>query len=104
MTQAICLHCGAEKLGAFTPCPACQAIPSGEDQLAFSMALCEHLHSTRDLTVFAADIRAHRKLVFALGVLEQAREALKDKQLVAMLGMVANRTQQPKCSTVKADA
>jgi hypothetical protein len=94
MTAAICFSCGAEKFSAFTPCPACKSTPSGEEQLALSMALCEHLHSKRDLTVFAADIRAHRKLVLAPGVLEQAREALKDKQLVAMLGMVADRNQQ----------
>ncbi len=104
MTQAICFHCGAEKLGAFTPCPACKSTPKGEEQLALSMALCDHLHSKRELTVFAADIRAHRKLVLAPGVLEQAREALKDKQLVAMLGMVVDRDQQAQGAQSKSTA
>lgn len=104
MTQAICFHCGAEKLGAFTPCPACKSSPKDEEQLALSMALCDHFHSKRDLTVFAVDIRAHRKLVLAPGVLEQAREALKDKQLVAMLGLVADRDQQAQGTQPKSPA
>lgn len=104
MTTAICFSCGAEKFGAFTSCPACKATPGGEEQFAVSMALCEHLHSKQQLTVFAADIRAHRKLVFASGVLEQAREALKDKQLVAMLGMVLGRNQQPEAAQSRSTA
>ncbi len=96
MTNAICFSCGAEKIGAFTLCPVCKATPSGEEQLAVSMALCEHLHSKQELIVLATAIHAHRKLVFAPEVLDHAREALKDKQLVARLGMVADCTQQQK--------
>jgi hypothetical protein len=104
MTASVCFNCGTEKAGAFAPCPSCKSTPKGEAQFALSMALCEHLHSRRDLTIFAEDIRAHRKLMFAPGVLEQAREALKDKQLVAMLGMVADRTQQPQSTQSKSTA
>lgn len=92
MTQAICFSCGTEKFGAFTQCPVCKDVPSNIDQQVVSMALCEHMHSKVQLAVFAEDIRARRKLAFAPGVLDQAREALKDPQLVSMLGMVSSRT------------
>lgn len=94
MTQSICFNCGAEKSGPFTRCSTCNAIPSDDEQLARSLALSEHLHSKGQLAVFAEDIRAHRKLAFAPGIIEQAREALKDKQLLAMLGMSAGKTRQ----------
>lgn len=94
MTKAICFNCGAEKFGAFTQCSACKAAPSNQEQLETSMALCEHMHSSQQLVVFAEDIRQHRRLVFGPGVLDQAREALKDPQLVSMLGLVVKNVSQ----------
>lgn len=89
MTVAICFNCGTEKFGAFIQCPVCKDVPSNIDQQVISMALCDHMHSKVQLVVFTEDIRARRKLAFAPGVLDQAREALKDPQLVAILGMVS---------------
>jgi len=97
MTKAICFNCGAEKFGAFTECSGCKATPSSQEQFEVSMALCEHMHSSQQLAVFAEDIRQHRKLAFGPGILTQAREALKDPQLMSMLGLViknANKEQQ----------
>ena len=89
MTYAICFGCGAEKASALGRCPACEVAPAGNDENALSIALCEHLQSRSALVVFAEDIRAHRKLVIEPKVVQQAREALRDTQLLAMLGMSA---------------
>ena len=94
MTKAICFNCGTEKFGAFTQCAVCKATPSSQEQLEVSMALCEHMHSSKQLAIFAEDIREHRKLVFGPGILDQAREALKDPQLVSMLGLVIKSSTQ----------
>ena len=43
MTKAICFKCGEEKFGALTACKSCGAIPKGDQELALSLVLCEHL-------------------------------------------------------------
>lgn len=85
MTAGVCFSCGADKPGPFTQCQECSSTPRSEDELARSLALSGHLHSPQQLAIFAADIRAHRKLSFGPGVLDQAREAIRDPQLLGML-------------------
>ncbi len=41
MTIAICISCGAEKFGAWTPCPACGHKPQTKDDAMLSLALSE---------------------------------------------------------------
>jgi len=86
MTVSVCFSCGVDKSAPFTQCPECGAVPQGEEELARALALSGHLHAPHQLAVLAEDIRAHRKLAFRSGVLDQAREAVRDPQLVAMLG------------------
>lgn len=86
MTNSICLKCGAEKFGALTQCGSCNATPRAESDLALSLVLSEHLSSRTQLAVLAHEIRSHLKLSVSEALLRQAREALKDPQLVAMLG------------------
>ena len=58
MTLAICLQCGAEKLGALTLCSECGSVPSTADERARSLALSDHNLSADELRAIAAKIRA----------------------------------------------
>jgi len=42
MTVAVCFACGEFKVGAFTPCLACGAEPTTDNDLAQSLALTDH--------------------------------------------------------------
>lgn len=86
MTAALCFKCGAEKIGALTQCGSCNATPRAESDLALSLVLSEHLSSKTQLRVLAHEIRSHLRLSVSEETLRQAREALKDPQLLAMLG------------------
>ena len=87
MTNAICFKCGAEKFGALTQCGSCNVTPREEGDLALSLVLSEHLSSKTQLEVLAHEIRSHLKLTVPESLLQQAHEALKDSQLLAMLGV-----------------
>lgn len=86
MTFAICFKCGEEKFGALTACKSCGAIPKGDQELALSLVLCEHLSTKSQLLSYAHEIKNHLKLSAPANLLAQASEALKDPQLMAMLG------------------
>lgn len=98
MTNSICFKCSAEKFGALTQCGSCDTTPRAESDLALSLVLSEHLSSKTRLAVLAHEIRAHLKMSVSEELLRQAREALKDPQLLAMMG---NRPQQ---ESVRTDA
>lgn len=87
MTDAICFKCGAEKVGPLTQCGSCKTTPRAESDLALSLALSEHLSPKKQLGVLAHEIRSHLKLSVSEHLLRQARDALKDPQLLAMLGV-----------------
>ncbi len=42
MTVAICYKCGAMKVGAFSVCKQCGAIPSSEDDYVVSLSMTDH--------------------------------------------------------------
>lgn len=86
MTSSICFKCGAEKNGPLIQCYSCNATPKEEGDLALSLVLSEHLSSKTQLGVLAHEIRSHIKLSVSEALLHQAHEALKDPQLLAMLG------------------
>lgn len=86
MTNSICFKCGAEKVGPLTQCGSCKTTPRVESDLALSLALSEHLSPKKQLGVLAHEIRSHLKLSVSEDLLRQARDALKDPQLLAMLG------------------
>jgi len=85
MTKAICFRCGEEKFGALSACKSCGAIPKGNQQLALSLVLCEHLSPNSQLLGYAHDIKNHLKLSAPVNLLAQANLALKDPQLMAIL-------------------
>jgi hypothetical protein len=86
MTKAICLKCGEEKFGALTSCKSCGSIPKGDQELALSLVLCEHLSTNSQLLSYAHEIKNHLKLSAPANLLAKASVALKDPQLMAMLG------------------
>ena len=83
--MAICFKCGAQKSAAFGTCSECKVAPRLESELVFSLALCEHLSTTSQLVHYANEIKNRHRLTVPDSVLSQARVALADPQLMAML-------------------
>lgn len=88
MTQSICFKCGAEKISPFNRCPRCAAKPSSVGELEISIALSEYIHSKDKLTDFAYIIEGGGDLIIAPEKIQQAREAIQDKQLMSLLKLV----------------
>ncbi len=86
MTKAICFNCGLEKAGALLACSGCGTTPRTNNELALSLVLTDHLSSKLQLAHYSHELRNHLKLSVPSDALAQAREALKDPQLLAMLG------------------
>ncbi|WP_460811957.1 hypothetical protein [Luteimonas pelagia] len=84
--MAICFKCGSEKSGALLACGACGTIPRLNSELALSLVLTDHLSSRTQLAHYSHELRNHLKLSAPSDALTQAQEALKDPQLMAMLG------------------
>jgi len=57
MTTAVCFKCGAMKIGAFTPCKKCQAVPRTVDDLALAMAITDHYFDEKRLKNISLDIK-----------------------------------------------
>ncbi len=86
MTSAVCFKCGAEKTSPLLACSACGETPRHEVALALSLVLSEHLSTKAQLAHFAHEIKNHLRLSATSAKLAEAREALMDPQLMAMLG------------------
>lgn len=86
MGMAICFKCGSEKSGALLACAACGTTPRSNIELALSLVLTDHLSSKTQLAHYSHELRNHLKLSVPSDALAQAQEALKDPQLMAMLG------------------
>ncbi|EEF26778.1 conserved hypothetical protein, partial [Ricinus communis] len=86
MTKAICFYCGLEKSGALLACSGCGTIPRTSNELALSLVLTDHLSSKLQLAHYSHELRNHMKLSVPSDALAQAQEALKDPQLMTMLG------------------
>lgn len=86
MTAAVCIACGAKKAEVFTECGSCNSVPKSSDDLVLSLVLSRHLCSEAKLEVFSYEIKNHLKLSVSQALLDEAKEALKDPQLLAMLG------------------
>jgi hypothetical protein len=72
MTLAICLQCGHEKLGAFTPCPACGYDPSGDNLAEAKALLLSDHHATADeLRAASAMIKEGKEVPFSRSVIDR---------------------------------
>lgn len=64
MTVAICIQCGEEKLGAFTPCRQCAFMPELMEDKAKSLLLCDHFRDVADLRQIGQRIKSGERLTF----------------------------------------
>ena len=87
MGMAICFNCGAAKTGALIVCRECGVVPKASNEFAVSLALSDHLSPKNDLAKYSHELRNHLKLSVPNEAIAQASEALKDPQLLAMLGV-----------------
>ena len=87
MAMAICFKCGSAKSGALTACRSCNAAPRTNGEYAASLALSDHLSSKDQLAQYSQELRNGNKLSVPREALAQALEALKDPQLLTMLGV-----------------
>ena len=86
MAMAICFKCGSAKSGALVACRSCNAAPRTNSEYAVSLALSDHLSSSDQLAQYSHELRNGKKLSVPREALVQALDALKDPQLLAMLG------------------
>ena len=84
--MAICLKCGSVKSGALDACRKCGAAPRTKSEYAVSLALSDHLSTKEQLAQYSHELRNSKKLSVPREALAQALDALKDSQLLAMLG------------------
>src|SRR3546814_3864738 len=94
MGMAICFKCGSEKSGALLACGACGTTPRLNSELALSLVLTDHLSSKTQLAHYSHELRNHLKFSVPSDALAQAQEALKDPQLMAMLGAQPTRSEE----------
>ena len=86
MAMAVCFKCGSAKSGALVACRKCGAAPQTNSEYAVSLALSDHLSSKDQLAQYSHELRNGQKLSVPRDALVQALDALKDPQLLAMLG------------------
>ncbi|MCB0229609.1 MAG: hypothetical protein KDH90_10845, partial [Anaerolineae bacterium] len=86
MGIAICFKCGSDKSGALLACAGCGTTPRSNGELALSLILTDHFSSKTQLAHYSHELHNHLKLSVPSEALAQAQEALKDPQLMAMLG------------------
>jgi hypothetical protein len=89
---SICFKCGSDKAGVFWACDGCDSVPQTNSDLILSLALCDHLSSKEEIAIYGHEIRNRLTLTVPDSVLAQAREGLKDPQLMAMLGAQRQRS------------
>ena len=86
MAMSICFKCGSAKSGALVACRSCNAAPRANSEYAVSLALSDHLSSKDQLAQYGHELRNGKKLSVPREAIVQALDALKDPQLLAMLG------------------
>ena len=86
MGMAICFKCGSAKSGALAACQSCRAVPRDQEDLALSFALTDHVSSKEQLVRYSQELRAGKGASVPFKDIIQANDALKDPQLLAMLG------------------
>lgn len=86
MGMAICFKCGSAKSGALIVCRSCNAAPRTNSEYAVSLALSDHLSSKDQMAQYSHELRNGNKLSVPREAIAQGLEALKDSQLLTMLG------------------
>ena len=89
MATAICFKCGSTKSGALLACSSCHAIPRTQNDLALSLVLSDNVSSKAQLAGYSNELRSGASASVPFQDIIQANDALKDPQLLAMLGAQA---------------
>lgn len=87
MSTAICFKCGCAKFGALLACRDCSVAPRTNSEHAVSLALSDHLSSKEQLAKYSQELREGNRLSVPREALLQALDAVKDPQLLGMLGV-----------------
>ena len=77
MTKAVCLHCGAEKFGAFVPCRECDFLPGSSDEQARALLLTSHYLTPEQLKEASTAISSGRDLKLPPDVVAQVTESIE---------------------------
>jgi hypothetical protein len=64
MTVAVCIRCGAMKLGALTPCPECQFDPEANEDKAKAMVLTDHFLPQQELETISKRIKTSQPVTY----------------------------------------
>lgn len=95
MLMAVCFKCGSAKYGALIGCRSCNTAPKVNSEHVLSLALSSHMSSQEQLTQYSLEIRNGVRPSVPGTALVQATNALKDPQLMAMLGGLPATPAQP---------
>jgi hypothetical protein len=88
VTLAVCVGCGAEKIGAWTPCAACRFEPRTSEDKAKALALSDRFLAADELRNVGARIRGGEPATFDASVLELAKKLEAMPNAKASLGCV----------------
>ena len=64
MTVAVCLHCGAMKFGAWTPCLKCGHLPELPEDKARQVMVTDHFLGQTDLKAISERIQSGQPIHF----------------------------------------
>lgn len=85
MTAAICLKCGARKIGALVQCRSCGYEPKEEDDQAKSLLLSDHYLSGDDLANVSERIKSGQGVSFDAVSVQKLLEGLRVAEQEGML-------------------
>lgn len=86
MTLAICLKCGAEKIGALVQCRSCGFEPFEEEDLVKCVLLSDHYLSKDELSGVGNRIKEGQPISFDETSIQSLTEAVRDVGQDRLLG------------------
>lgn len=86
MVTAVCFRCGTDKGRPFDACPSCRSVPHTDEEQSISFVLSSLYSSPEQLSGYRAKLKGGKPVVPLPASMNEAREALKDPQLISMLG------------------
>lgn len=95
MTLAVCIQCGAMKLGALTPCLECQFDPQENEDKAKAMVLTDHFLPKHELETISKRIKADQPVTYPQDMIDEYIKAFEDNPnidkfpLSAKIGCIA---------------
>lgn len=77
MTAAVCLKCGAMKVGAWTSCPECRHVPETEEEKAKAVLASDQNLSPGDLKAVSMTVKEGRQINFVPEQIESLAAGIK---------------------------